>query len=241
MAPLLSADDDGSGLARAYAVIDGGQATFFTLDPACADGVIPVAGCVPRVSRVPLRLDLSRLSVGAHRLQIGVVDGAGNAAVVYEGDFSVVGADPVYTPTIELAVGNPRPAPPPVIGTGSSTGTAATRCSSPRLSMVLDQRPLRVQRGRPVLLADRRYRFRGRLTCVVDGRRQGANRGIAVELRAKVGRKTRRIAHIRTSSNGRLKKRLLLRSSRTLIFRYRAAGGSSQVRIAVIVIRAGAR
>ena len=46
--------------------------------------------------------------------------------------------------------------------------------------MMLDQRPLRFEEGVPVLASGRSYRFRGRLTCRIDGHRRPAPRGTLV-------------------------------------------------------------
>jgi hypothetical protein len=101
-----------------------------------------------------LALDLSGQPVGTHRLRVRVADVAGNEADVYDGEIAVAGPDPAFTPTVTLKVGDPRPAAPggnaQGAGSPSAPGTVP-QCLRPQLSMALDQRPLSVKRGRPVL------------------------------------------------------------------------------------------
>ena len=51
-------------------------------------------------------------------------------------------------------------------------------------------KPLRVAKDRPVLQANKRYRFEGRLTCVIKGKRLSAPKRTRIEVFNKVGRKT---------------------------------------------------
>src|SRR5436305_1906312 len=70
----------------------------------------------------------------------------------------------------------PPPPPPPGLGPGQAA-TAGPACAKPRLSVMLSSRPLHTTRGVPVLRANHAYRFTGRLTCVIGGRRASAPRG----------------------------------------------------------------
>ena len=248
----VDATDQGSGLATARALLDGAPLARAALDARCAADLdpatstpdAPLAGCAHDATRVALTLDLANQSVGTHRLQVRVADAAGNEADVYDGELAVAGPDPVFTPTVTLKVGDPRPAAPGggARGAGSPTapGTVA-QCLAPRLSMALDQRPLRVSRGRPVLRAKGRYRFRGRLTCRAQKVRRSAARGVPVEVLNRVGRRTFGVTGATTTTGGRLTMILSYRTSRTLIFRHRSTSGTSQVRIAITVVarRAG--
>jgi hypothetical protein len=243
----VDATDDGAGLAVARAIVDGRLWAEAALDLGCADldpGTpvrdVPLTGCAPRVSRVPLHLDLTALPVGPHRLQVRIVDAAANEADAYDGTLAVAGPDPVLTPTVRLAVGDPRAGNRTPSGEVQASRTTP-QCAFPRLSMMLDQRPVRISRGRPVLRASRRYRFRGRLTCRVAGTRRGALHGTPVELLNRIGRRVWAVTGATTASGGRITMILAYRSSRTLIFRHRASTGTSQVRIPIVVSRRGTR
>jgi hypothetical protein len=244
----VNAADDGVGLAVARAIVDGAPLAQVALDARCADDLdpatptpdAPLSGCAHQATRVALPLDLSGRSIGAHRLQVRVADAAGNEADVYDGEIAVAGPDPVLTPTVTLKVGDPRPAGPGgAAGGAGSTSAPGTvpQCLRPQLSMALDQRPLRVSHGRPVLRAKARYRFRGRLTCRAQKLRHSAARGVPIEVLNRVGRRTFGVTGATTTTGGRLTMILSYRSSRTLIFRHRSTSGTSQVRIGITVVR----
>ncbi len=87
-----------------------------------------------------------------------------------------------------------------------------------------------------MLVAGKPYRFRGRLTCRVDGRRRSAPRGTAVEVRELVRGRLARRSVTRVRAKGELRTRVAARSARTIVFRIRGAGGRyATVRIAVRV------
>jgi hypothetical protein len=244
----VDATDDGVGLATARAILDGAPLATVALDARCAADLdpatpapdAPLRGCAHRATHVALALDLGGQTAGAHRLQVRVADAAGNEADVYDGELAVAGPDPVFTPTVTLKVGDPRPAAPgggsQGAGSPSAPGTVP-QCPRPQLSMALDQRPLRVSHGRPVLRAKARYRFRGRLTCRAGKVRHSAARGVPVEVLNRVGRRTFGVTGATTATGGRLTMILSYRSSRTLIFRHRSTSGTSQVRIPIGVVR----
>ncbi len=248
----VDATDEGVGLATARAIVDGAPLAQVALDAGCAADLdaatptpdVPLAGCARRVARVPLALDLGGLAVGVHHLAVRVADAAGNEADAYDGEIAIAGPDPPFTPSVTLKVGDPRPA---ATGSGAvganSTPAAGTvpQCLRPQLSMALDQRPLRVAHGRPVLRAGGRYRFRGRLTCRAGSVRHSAARGVPVELLNRVGRRTFGVTGATTTTGGRLTMILSYRSSRTLIFRHRSTRGSSQVRMSITVVRRWSR
>ena len=57
--------------------------------------------------------------------------------------------------------------------------------------MVLAQKPLRVsQRHAGAASAGKRYRFTGRLTCVINGRRRSAPKRTRIDILNTVGKKT---------------------------------------------------
>ncbi|HEX5926963.1 MAG TPA: hypothetical protein VFY45_24270 [Baekduia sp.] len=247
----VEATDDGSGLATARAIVDGAPVGQVALDAGCVADLdpatpmpdAPLHGCAHQATRMALALDLGGQSVGAHRLQVRVADAAGNEADVYDGELAIAGPDPVFTPTVTLKVGDPRPAAPggPSQGAGSTSAPGTVpQCPRPQLSMALDQRPLHVSHGRPVLRAKGRYRFRGRLTCRVGKVRRSAARGVPVEVLNRVGRRTFGVTGATTTTGGRVTMILSYRSSRTLIFRHRSTSGTSQVRIPITVVRARA-
>ncbi|HZO35994.1 MAG TPA: hypothetical protein VFB41_03865 [Solirubrobacteraceae bacterium] len=228
---LVSADDDGAGLASASAYVDGLPLATAALE-------------AQQAARVPLVLDLSRLASGEHSLRVRVADAAGNEAEIYDGTVTVAGPSPIYNPTVVLTIGDP-PKPPsqaPVPTPRSGVlAASATSCASPRLSMALDQRPLRVKGGRPVLRAGTRYRYRGRITCLAGKTRRSAPRGTAVELLNRIGKRTWAVTGATTATGGRLTMILAYRSSRTLIFRHRSALGTSQVRLPITIVKAKRR
>ena len=86
-------------------------------------------------------------------------------------------------------VDSPQPNPSPGPG-GAVDRAQLAACRTPRLSVSLRSKPLRVSKNRPVLLAKKRYRFEGRLTCVVNGKRRSAPKSTRIEVLNKVGRKT---------------------------------------------------
>lgn len=232
----VDADDDGSGLARAGAQLDGSPAGEIALDPVCGAAPPPTEGCTKVVRGAPLRIDLSRAAVGDHRLQVWVTDGAGNRSVLFDGVVAVAPPDPTYSSTVQFVVGDPsRRDAIDTVPPRMSVGTAG--CAKPRLSVALASRPLRVSGGRSVLRAGKRYRFRGRLTCVVDGQRRSAQAGTRIELLRKVGRRTRRVTGATTRAGGRITKTLSYGSSCTLIFRHRAQDGQGRVAIRLLVSR----
>jgi hypothetical protein len=244
----VDATDDGSGLATARAIVDGAPLAQVALDARCAADLdpatptpdAPLGGCAHQATRMALAVDLSGRPVGTHRLQVRVADAAGNEADVYDGEIAVAGPDPVFTPTVTLKVGDPRPAAPGGASQGAGSTSApgtVPQCSGPQLSMALDQRPLRVSRGRLMLRAKARYRFRGRLTCRVGKVRRSAARGVPVEVLNRIGRRTFGVTGATTTTGGRLTMILSYRSSRTLIFRHRSTSGASQVRIPITVVR----
>jgi hypothetical protein len=136
-----------------------------------------------------------------------------------------IGSDP----TTEQAA----PAAPNPPG-GGVQGANETSCKSPRLSMSLSQKPVRVSHGVPVLLKNKRYRFTGRLTCLVGKKRKSATKGTRIEVRNKVGRKTVKKPSGKVGSGGKIRLILKYPSSRTIEFRFTSADHkTSKVRIKV--------
>lgn len=243
LAFTVDAVDGDSGLATAVALVDGAEAARATLGTGCppaADPQSPTQGCVHQVSGLPISIDLSAVAVGTHRLQVRVTDAAGNEATLFDGEFAVAGPDPVNVSTVTIAIGDQHAAtkPPTTGGALTDQTTQPTpACLAPRLSMWLDQRPVRVAGRKPVLRASARYRFRGHLTCLVDGHRRSAPRGTPVDILSRVKKRTTAVTGATTTAKGRVTVILSYPSSRTLVFRYRSTAGSSTVRIPILVTK----
>jgi len=136
-----------------------------------------------------------------------------------------IGSDP----TAEPAAPNTKPP-----GGSGVQGASETSCRSPRLSMSLSQKPLRVSHGVPVLLKNKKYRFTGRLTCLVGNKRKSASKGTRIEIRNTVGRKTVKKPSGKVGSGGKITLVLKYSSSRTIEFRFTNADNkTSKVRIKV--------
>jgi len=124
-------------------------------------------------------------------------------------------------------------------GSGGVAGESETSCDSPRLSMELSQRPLKLSKGVPVLVSGKRYRFRGRLTCLVGGKRRSAAVKTPIELLNTIGKHTYRKGGATVRTNGAITMILAYKSSRTLVFRYTNPDGRrSQVKLKIKVVKA---
>jgi len=172
---------------------------------------------------------------------VRIYDAAGNEPTEVVNNVFDVWHPVKGSPIQHLTIGTtpfeiPEPNPSGNPGSGGVGGVSRGSCRSPRLSVFLDQRPLRVSRGVPVLQRGKRYRFRGRLTCVIDGRRRSAPKRTRVEVLNQVGRRTVRKPATLIRDRGQVRVILAYRSARTLIFRFTNADGQrSQVRIRVRV------
>jgi hypothetical protein len=237
---VQAVENGGVGLRRATVTLGGtalDTATF--AEPDCAPGVCPAVGTVA------LSAPTYGVPDGPARLEVTVEDAAGTVTHVVDKTITVNNKPVVSTSTVTVSVGagsKQRQTGPD--GPGGPTGPSDTGgCASPRLSMFLAQRPLRVKRGVPVLAAGRKYRFRGRLTCVIDGRRKAAPRGTLVQVRDRRNGRTIERPAARVKTGGAIVTRLAHRRSCTVAFRIRGAGGHLvSVRIPIRVVRAkGAR
>jgi hypothetical protein len=236
---VQASERDGNGLRSARAVLDGQPLDegFFD-EPGCA------AGECPQVGGVALSLPTTAVSDGERRLEVIVEDGAGANQHVLDRSITVANTPIPWTSTVTVGVGSggTEPGPPGGGGGGGGGGgptpPGATGCVAPQLSAFLAQRPLRFRRSVPVLAAGRRYRFEGRLTCRINGRRRSAPRGTTVELlHVRRGRTVAEVT-LRVRSRGEIVARVRLRRSRTLVFRFQTEGGRPvQVRIPVRVVR----
>ena len=232
--PLLTRSEP---IGKCKDLTPGEGALDLPLDDRCVTGSVDQA----------VTVDTSSFDEGVYYWSMRVYDAVGNPTVLrsagqawepFEVWHPVLGSS-----TQELRIGSgsaiaPDPQPngkPP--GTGGAGSIRAGTCRSPRLSVTLAQKPLRVTRNAVVLRYGKRYRFTGRLTCVVNGRRISAPKRTKVELLNKVGKKTVRKTGPKIADKGRFKISLKYPvGSRTLTFRFRNAGGQrSQVSIKIKV------
>lgn len=256
----LRASDAGLGLADARILLDGRLVSVMDLaGAACAelsptDSTVDVragATCPESVTDLTMPVDTTALADGDHRLEVVVRDVAGNAVTVADETIRVTNTRPIRSSTAVLNLGSGGTGTPgagggsgPGGGTGGAGGTpgapGTVACPQPRLTMALRQRPLRRSRGMAVVRRGERYRFTGRLTCLVSGRRVSAPRGTVVEILNTLGRRTIVKSGATVRSRGEVTAILAYRSSRLIRFRFRSADGSvAQVSIRIIVSRRG--
>jgi hypothetical protein len=183
-------------------------------------------------------IDSTKYGDGMHKLDVVIRDDAGGSFDIAR-ELEVWNHRPAGSPTATLDIGSsggvqtPGAQNPAKPG-GAVEGASATSCRSPRLSMFLDQKPLRVSKGVPVLLKNKKYRFTGRLTCLVGSKRRSAVKGGKISLRNVVGRKTVTKPGTKVKAGGKITLILRYSSSRTLEFRYtNGEGKTSKVRIKV--------
>jgi hypothetical protein len=227
---VLATESEGVGLSTASALIDDELiATVPFPDGACRTDSPDVA--CPATVALNISFDLDP---GVHELAVVVEDELGRQ-FVKRSAFEVIEHPPSRrVVTIEIGSGTLQPGP----GPGPGPPRRARRCAAPRLSMALAQNPLRYRRGVPVLAKNRRYRFSGRLTCRVDGRRRPAPRGTEIQVLQRT--RWRRMAKksLAVGRDGRISVRLRFPSRRVVIFRARGTGNTVvSVRIPVRVAK----
>jgi hypothetical protein len=207
-------------------------------DPSCAPAA---ATTCPATGGAALTIDTTAVADGVQRLVVTVEDGAGNLKTVLDRTVRVANTRPPSDVTLRFGGGIAPTEPADPGGSGGVAGEQS-ECRRPRLAVALTQRPLWVHQGRAVLAPGRRYRFSGRLTCRVDGRRRSAPRGTQVELRRFVRGRMIVRSSARVRARGRFVAQLRFRRSMVVAFRFRGAGGRLvQVRLPVIVTRFQAR
>jgi hypothetical protein len=178
---------------------------------------------------------------GLRHLVITVHDSSGDEAVIASEVEVWNNRGPNCSPSCSaaLSIGSDPTAEAPAVNPGTKPGGGVqganeSSCKSPRLSMSLGQKPLRVSHGVPVLLKNKSYRFTGRLTCLINGKRKSAAKGARIEVRNTVGRKTVRKANGKVGNGGKITVLLKYPSSRTIEFRFTSADGkTSKVHIKV--------
>jgi hypothetical protein len=227
----------GTTLASATLSVDGTPVASVALPagtPACTDG------SQPGVEGIALPLDTRPYLDGMYRLTVSVADSDGATTTVLDSPTEIWHPSPGSS-TATLTIGSGVPAPPPGAGNppgGGVLGAAAGSCVKPKLSMRLSQKPLRIRKGVPVLVKGKRYRFSGRLTCLVGGKRVSAPKRTRVELRQIVHGKSHLKGRALVAAHGALVARFSVPSSRTLEFRFTTADGKvTRVRIKVQVVK----
>jgi hypothetical protein len=230
----VTATDDVK-LASTAVAVDGVQVATASLCP-----VDSTTGCTHE--RAALAVDTTTYPDGIHRLVVTVSDAAGNVTTAVDQDFEIWNHRPTGSSTATLDIGSaPTATPnagPPGGSKGGVQGSSDSSCRSPKLSMFLDQKPLRVSKGVPVLLKGKRYRFAGRLTCVIKGKRVSAPARSRIDILNIVKGKTVRKGGATVRSAGKITLIVSYKSSRTIEFRYRAADGkTSKVRIKIRIAK----
>jgi len=234
---VLAIEGSGVGLRSATAFIDGQfKATGPFPDGACrADAVEPP----PCPSTIRLNVETGvPLSDGDHLLTVVVEDMDGGLWPMWSQQFEVDNTPVVSTPTVTVSIGSGEITLPPPSGSGPPPPSGgAPRCVSPRLSMFLAQRPLGFRRGVPLLVAGLRYRYLGRLTCSVNGRRRPAPKGTRIEVRNRLRGRTFVKPGVKVRKDGLIVTKLAYPSSRVVVFRARGSRGELvTVRIPIRVV-----
>jgi hypothetical protein len=247
----IHANDPGVGLNWAEAAIDGAPVTrkrfaasnCDELTPEDATVDLPLGNDCPNVDQVGIDVVTTGIPDGNYTLVVRVADWAGNITE-QRSPVEINNNVNLGTNTQTLNIGTNGTTNPNVNGTnntptGGNSGVAganAQQCKTPRLSMSLSQKPLRVSKGSPVLQYGKRYRFNGRLTCVINGKRQSAPKRARVDVLNKIGKKTYAKAGTTVRDRGKLTIILAYKSSRTITFRFTNSDGKrSQVSIKVKV------
>lgn len=230
----LKASDDGVGLARAQATIDGYAAGGMLLGgPDCTDltaagGTIDLSlnavedNSCPRSVVTTLPVNTKVITDGSHQLQVVVTDAAGLTSV-FNQTIQIQNNPPKQTNTATIGVGSG--ASEGETNLGNNFGITPT-CLSPKLTMKLADRPLRWAKHHiPVLRRGKGYLFKGKLTCLKNGRRVAPPKGTVVGIYASRGKRTRRLNGV-TVVGGRVHEIVRFYKSRAIVFRYNSSDGS---------------
>ena len=176
--------------------------------------------------------------LGDRLLVVTIEDATGERKEILRQMITIDNRPHVSTPTVTVQIGSGTINPPAPSQGGSVGGDSGPSCVAPQLSMRLAQKPLRYRRGVPVLARGRKYRYAGRLTCRINGRRQPAQRGTEVQVLNRLRGSTISKPSITLRKAGDVAVRLAYPSSRVVIFRVRAADGDLvRVRIPIRVVR----
>jgi hypothetical protein len=230
---------DEGGLRLAAVAIDGTPLDEAPFGDGCIELPDEAGADCPEVGTTTLEAPTAGFPDGPHRLTVTARDAAGNVATLVDQTITVANTPPKNNSTVTVNVGSGRIRGPSGSGPGGGpVGPEEEKCASPRLEVFLASRPLRIRKGLPVLAAGHKYRWRGKLTCRIAGKRRPAPRGTVVQLRSIVRGKLAGTRKLKVGRRGRLSVRLALRSSRVLVFRFAGADGDVvRVRVRVRVIR----
>jgi hypothetical protein len=246
----VQAGDVGIGLESATAYLDGipvitkqyGDAACRELSPESGQIDLPFGavaqndtnassvGCFGH-GAVDLPVNTRAVPNGNHTISVTVRDWAGNTTTLMDNVPTEILNDPYLgTSSQQLSIGTSGTTTPNATtnASGSSGGVAgasAQSCRSPRLSFSLSNKPMRISKGVPVLQYGKRYRFNGRLTCVINGKRKSAPKRARVDILNKVGKKTYEKAGTTVRDSGKLTVILSYKSSRTITFRFTNTDG----------------
>jgi hypothetical protein len=229
---VVDATDSGLGLESLNASLDGETVASAQLGGAsCADLStgseidLPLdAACPPEVVGVPLTVNVANVPDGRHQLTVTVTDAAGTTTALVNQEIEVLNHPPSTTPSVTVSVGTIGGSG----GSSSSAGSSASTqnaCADAQLSVRLSDRPLRVAHGHLVLRRGKRYLYRGRLTCVVNGQRTGAPRNTVVDLSFKLRHHTRNHFGTTTNAKGQIWVVVACASKRTIVFTYTSPTG----------------
>ena len=169
-------------------------------------------------------------------------DTAGQATNIADGTLEINNTPPPNNPTATLTIGSSVPTPPEAGDNGSGggiQGASISSCTDAKLSMLLSQKPVRIKHKVPVLYKNKKYKFTGRLTCVVKNKRHSAAKRTRVDVYAIIKGKAHRKATMKVASGGKLTIKLASPSSRTLEFRFKGEDGTTtRVRIKITIVKA---
>lgn len=252
------ANDNGSGLWKAELWVDGVLAGTFNYvnedgsGAACVNAVdtgqpLPLKNdCLHNYSdpKKGLSFDSTRWPDGKHTATVKIFDVSGGVSQpMTDAPFEITNHPDHGNPSANLNIGSGSTSQQNGSnngnnGTGGVAGESETSCNSPRLSMELSQRPSKLSKGVPVLVSGKRYRFRGKLTCLIGGKRRSAPVKTPVELFNTIGKHTYRKGGATVRARGAITMILSYKSSRTLVFRYTNPDGRrSQVKLKIKVVK----
>jgi hypothetical protein len=230
---VVNASDSGLGLESLAATLDGQTVASAELGGAsCGDlssGTeidLPLdAACPAEVVDVPLPVDLANIPDGQHLLVVTVTDAAGTTASLVNQEIEVLNHPALSTPSVTVSVGTAGGIAGGATGSAGLSSATQNACASAALSIRLSDKPLRVSHGRLILRLNKRYLYRGRLTCLVNGRRVGAPRNTVVDLSFKVHGHTHNHYGTTTNAKGRIAVVIACSSKRTIVFTYKSPTG----------------
>jgi hypothetical protein len=235
----IHANDPGIGLNYAEAGIEGtvlarsrfAAANCDDLSPDSATVDLPLGNDCPHVKQVGIDVATTGLPDGNYTLLVRVADWAGNVTE-QRSPVEIANNVNLGTNTQTLSIGTSGSTTPNANANnnannnnGGILGASSQNCKTPRLSFSLSQKPLRVSNGVPVLQSGKRYRFNGRLTCVINGKRQSAPKRARIDILNKIGKKTYTKAGTTVRDKGKLTVILAYKSSRTITFRFTNSDG----------------